>query len=410
MKKTFISIVILLIAVLSFQTLLARDISGTVLYQGDASRPISKVSVVLLNLDNNSSHTYTTGSNGFYEFKNVALGNYTLTGSTTLKGGGVSYQDAFLLFLHLINYYQFSPIQELASDVDGNGRVNWSDYNLIISNLIYKTPFPVGAWVFETKSFSITNFKDGVPTNTGGTCSGDVGGTFVPTANNASAIQLTQEGIITISKEETFTTIIQTKTELRITGTGLIINYPADLLNIESIEFKGADYKYNIDGGQIRLVWGDPATAPISFNAGETFVTIHGSSTSSFVQGMSANISFDGNTSLINDRNAEVNSLNFSSPLLKYGNPSLKLSNFPNPCTTSTKLSFYSPEKGNAILEVYNLAGQMVKNISIGQITEGFHEYSFDASQLSKGYYNCKLRIQTGKTELSKSIRIVKAN
>lgn len=409
MKKIFNSFALILITILSVQTLKAENIDGKVLYQGDESRPITNVIVVLENVDNNTIETYTTGGDGFFEFTNVSEGNYTLTGSTTINAGGVTFYDPTMVFLHLIGFYEMTPMQEMASDVDGSGNVSWTDYNMIINFILNGVPFPIGPWTFESQSFSVSDLKDGVPHGLGGTCSGDVGGTFIPQVNNAPALPLTQEGFINVSTGEPFTTRILTHNEISITGAGIIINYPSELLQVNSVEFKGGDFDYTINNGQIRLVWGNPNTSPVNFNEGETFITIHGVSTSAFTQGMTANISLDGNTSLMNSSNQEVSKLNFASPVIKYGNPSLKLSNYPNPFATSTKLSIYTPEEGNTTIEVYNTNGQMVKNILVGMMNAGYNEVTLDASQMAKGYYVCKIRVQSESSELTSSIRILKA-
>ncbi len=410
MKNILKSFILLLIAVSAFQTLKARDISGKVLYQGDSARPINNVLVELKNMDNNTTETYLTSGDGFYQFNNVADGNYMLTGTTALAAGGVTYYDPTMVFLYLNGFYQLTPIQILASDVDGNGIVTWADYNLIIDYILNGTAFPAGPWKFETSSFTVSNLKDGVPHGLGGTCSGDVGGTFVPTTNSTPALPLAQDGVINVTDGETFTTGIITQTDLSISGTGLIINYPSELMEIESVEFKGSNSRYTIHNGQVRMVWGTPETAALHFNEGEAFVTIHARSTSSFKQGMIATLSLDGNTSLINATNKEVSGLNFSSPVLKYGSPSLKLSNYPNPFTTSTRLSIYTAVEGDASIEIFNAGGQTVKAMSLGNINAGYQEVNMDASQMSPGYYTCKLHIHTGMQELNKSIRMLKTN
>ncbi len=409
MKKIITSLVLVLVTLLSVQTLKAESVNGQILYQNDPNRPINDVKVALKNLDNGTIQSYITGGNGYYEFLNVTDGNYSLTCTKTQAGGGVTFYDATLVFLNIIGFYQFTPIQFLGADVNGSNAITWSDYNMIISHILYNTAFPIGPWTFESQYFTISNLKDGVPKGSGGTCSGDIGGTFVPTVNNTPALPVAQEGVINVSNSEPFTTRILTHNDLSITGAGILINYPEELMNIESIEFKGANFQYNIENGQIRVVWGDPTTEPINFNDGETFITLHGTSTEAFKHGMTAILSLDGNTSLMNTSNQEVSELSFASPVLKYNSPSLKLSNYPNPFVLSTKLSIYTPETGIAIIEVYSATGQLVKNITPGKMNAGYNEVSLDASQLAKGYYMCKLRIQADSGELSNTIRILKA-
>ncbi|MEI6062037.1 MAG: carboxypeptidase regulatory-like domain-containing protein [Bacteroidota bacterium] len=409
MKNVFNSLIFLLLSILSFNTASAYDLSGTVLYQGDATRPINNVSVALKNIGNNSIQTFTTGGNGFYQFTNVPNGSYILSGTTSLPGGGVTLYDAALVFLHMLGYYQYTPLQFLASDVDGSGTITWTDYNMIIYHILVGTPFPVGPWRFETSVFAITNLKDGVPHGLSGTCSGDIGGTFVPTTNTTPALPLAQEGILNITTGKPFTTNILTQDELLITGAGLIINFPSELLQVESVEFKGVDFQYNIKDGQIRLIWGNPNTTPLHFKEGESFVTIHGLSTSSFSQGMKAGLSLDGDCSILNTSNQEMTNLHFASPVIEYGNPSLKISNFPNPFSNSTKISISTPVQGTATIEIFAASGQLVKSLSVGNMDSGYHEVNIDASTMAQGYYLCKTSIDTGTTIISNTIRILKS-
>lgn len=411
MKTNFLSAALLLLVAFTFQISKAADISGKVLYQGDINRPIGSVLVTLKNIDNNTVQTYQSENDGSYHFSNLVNGNYVITGTTSIAGGGTTYYDATLVFLHLAGFYEFTPIQTLAADVNGSGNVTWGDYTLIIKHILKGTAFPAGPWKFETATFPVSNLKSAAvdPKSLGGTCSGDVGGAFVPQLNNTPALPIAQEGTIEVNGSEPFTTTISTQSALSITGAGIIINYPSELLKIESIEFKGADYEYNIEDGQISLVWGNPTMSPVNFGEGETFITIHGSGTSAFKPGMNAYVSLGGNTSLINAANTEETNLKFASPIIKYGKPSLKLTNYPNPFTNSTKLSIFSPEEGNATIEVYSTTGQLVKNISAGVINAGTHEIDLDATQLAKGNYICKLRIQSANSELTNTIRLVKA-
>ena len=408
MKLFFFTLIFLLIAIASAQTALATTVSGNVLYQGDSSRPIGYVNVELKNIDNNSTLMCISASNGYYEFNNVPNGNYILTGSTSLTAGGVTYYDPTLVFLYLNGLYQLTPIQMLASDVDGNGIIEWNDYNMIVDFILNGTQFPVGSWKFETKVFSISGLKDGVPSGISGTCSGDVGGTFVPTVRQEPALLLTMAGTLFIAPGEVFSLNIATNLPLTMNGAGIIINFPSDLINIKSVEFKGQDYKFSVEGGEIHVVWGNPNTTPIHFEAGETFVTLHCTTNSSLNQNTFAQINLDGKTSIINATNHEVKNLNFSAPLIKISNTELKFSNFPNPIATNTFFRIYAPEPGQGVIELFNSQGQLVKNIPIETIGVGSNEIEFDATQLSQGSYVCKLNMQTASQTYNKSIRILK--
>ncbi len=411
MKNNYHFVTLLLLAIISTTVLKAANVSGKALYQDDVNRPIGFVTVVLKNIDNNATQAYTTGADGFYEFTDVPKGNYTLTGNTKIASTGGTFYDAVLVYLNIAKVIKLSPIQLLAADVNGNNKVEMGDFNLILQHILRNKPYPAGPWKFVISEFTVTDMKaaDAPPRGLGGTCSGDVGGTFVPTANSTPVLPVAQDGVINVTEGESFVTQILTHNDLSLSGAGLIINFPSELMEIESIEFKGTDYEYNIENGQIRLVWGNPETAPIDFKDGEPLITIHGVSTAAFKEGMTASLSMDGSTSLVSSSNNEVSNLKFASPLIKFGKPTLKLSNYPNPFKNSTKLNIYSPETGNAIIEVYSTNGQLVKRISAGELNAGYQEVNLDASQLAKGYYVCKIRMQGKTTEYANAIRLLKA-
>jgi hypothetical protein len=409
MKNKFTYLTLLLGALITSSALKAAEVSGKALYQGDDARPIGYVMVTLQNTDNNTIQTFKTGADGFYQFTDVANGNYIMTGTTDIAAKNATYYDAMILFMHLIGRYQFTPMQMLASDVNGSGTVSWADYNLFIKNILFKTPFPVDPWRFETVPFTISDMKAAPPHGLGGTCSGDVGGTFVPTANTTPAFPLAQEGVINVANSEAFSTKIITHNNISLTGAGIIINYPSELLQIESVEFKGADYQYNIENGQIRLIWGDPNTAAVNFSEGETILTIHGVSTPAFKEGMSAGFSFEGSTSLMNASGKEETKLSFATPLIKFGKAALRLSNYPNPFKTSTMLNIYCPVAGNATIEVYNINGKLVKSLPLGMLNAGYQDVNLDASSFAKGNYFCKIRIQGKSSEYTDTIRLLKA-
>jgi hypothetical protein len=65
--------------------------------------------------------------------------------------------------------------------------------------------------------------------------------------------------------------------------------------------------------------------------------------------------------------------------------------NFPNPFNPTTVIPFDLPEKLSIKLTLYNLLGEAVQVISIGEFNPGHHEVSFNASRLAAGLYFYKL-------------------
>jgi hypothetical protein len=85
--------------------------------------------------------------------------------------------------------------------------------------------------------------------------------------------------------------------------------------------------------------------------------------------------------------------------------------NYPNPFNPSTTISFYLKESGFVSLWVYDMLGNEVTQIARGNLTAGFHSYTFDADNLNgktlaSGVYLYTLR--TEKFNLTKKMVFLK--
>jgi photosystem II stability/assembly factor-like uncharacterized protein len=69
------------------------------------------------------------------------------------------------------------------------------------------------------------------------------------------------------------------------------------------------------------------------------------------------------------------------------------LTNFPNPFSQSTTISFSLSESGVAEIIIVNLLGSEVARIFSGELEAGSHTFSWDASGLPPGMYECIVRM-----------------
>ncbi len=53
--------------------------------------------------------------------------------------------------------------------------------------------------------------------------------------------------------------------------------------------------------------------------------------------------------------------------------------NYPNPFNPVTTISWNSPNSGNALLEIFDVLGNKVDEISVGRISSGYNEITYDA-------------------------------
>jgi len=80
--------------------------------------------------------------------------------------------------------------------------------------------------------------------------------------------------------------------------------------------------------------------------------------------------------------------------------------NFPNPFNPSTTIRYSLPEAENLTLKIYNIKGEMVKEIVNGMLPSGTHSYKFNAEGLNSGIYFYKL--ETPSKSYVKKMMLVK--
>lgn len=74
----------------------------------------------------------------------------------------------------------------------------------------------------------------------------------------------------------------------------------------------------------------------------------------------------------------------------------LSLANYPNPFNTSTEIRFNLPEAGNATIELYDIAGRLVKTAASGYMNAGISSVKWDGTndmgiKVSSGIYFVRL-------------------
>ena len=80
--------------------------------------------------------------------------------------------------------------------------------------------------------------------------------------------------------------------------------------------------------------------------------------------------------------------------------------NYPNPFNPTTNIRFTLPEAGNVKLAVYNLLGQKVADLVNRSMEAGFHNITFNGSNLTSGIYI--YRLEAGNNVMIRKMQLVK--
>ena len=81
--------------------------------------------------------------------------------------------------------------------------------------------------------------------------------------------------------------------------------------------------------------------------------------------------------------------------------------NYPNPFNPMTVIEFKTPEKGDVVLSVYNLNGQLIEKQTYNNFNAGYHQYQFNGADLSSGVYFYKIDFN-GETVGMKKMALIK--
>lgn len=80
--------------------------------------------------------------------------------------------------------------------------------------------------------------------------------------------------------------------------------------------------------------------------------------------------------------------------------------NYPNPFNPSTIISFEIPEAANVSLKIYDITGKEISSLFKGMLNKGYHEFEWNAAQLSSGVYF--YRLQAGSFTNTKKMHLIK--
>lgn len=176
-------------AIWSFTTLpgvTGYTVSGYIKYKNNAQTPMNNCTVVLKDAQGQTVGTTTTNTQGFYEFTNVADGDYTVQITTTKNWGGLANFDVVRTRQHLAGIQgtitPLAGIRLLSADVFALGSVNNFDVVQMRRRLaVLSYSWAATDYVFYPTNVTVNGANASLNVET--LCSGDVDGSYTPPNN-----------------------------------------------------------------------------------------------------------------------------------------------------------------------------------------------------------------------------------
>ena len=407
--KTLKTLFTLLIALTVMSAAAQSDITGKIVYHNDAETPLPGVELQLFDADNNYIATTFTDDNGDYLFEGLDNGTYSVEAFYDAEAGGVDMGDALLILFYLNGLYEFTPIEYVAADVTADGEVTWDDYFfIIIDHFIFGEPFPAGDWVFEDIIINLGAKEggddDGDDGDTYGSSAGEVAGTWEPGQRTMPMVDASYKNYSLLENQSTHLSVLADKS-LDISGTGLVINYPGEFINIESVSTPLRDAEVNVIGNQIRLAWTASSENMQSIEKGDELISIEATLKQSTDEILKFNLS---NESHFADAEGTIlKGMALELPAVSENKNILTLSPVaPNPVISSSVINFYLDKPAFVEMQLVDLSGRVVERLASQQFGEGNHSRTLlRKTSFEPGIY--MLQFNVNGDEITKTQKII---
>jgi type IX secretion system substrate protein/SdrD B-like protein len=392
MKKLFTTNVILMLlsSLFCLHGYAQNTVSGVVSYHHNQTVLIEDVAVSLVDVAGSVFATDTTDANGVYNFLNVPTGQYSLQSSTNIEAGGIDLSDSFLIFMHLLGWYNLNGIQFLAADVDADGQITWDDYwDIVIGWLLQGNPFSAGEWVFDEPIFTVGGGnRDSISVVGSGV--GDVDGGWSPGTKSLPFVGTSSFGITAI-KGGTVEVPISINTQNELGGFCFDIAYPSGNLKILGVKSELPNLNYQIFKDNVRISWTDMNQSNMILT-NQVVVKIV-AEVKENADASEIAFAINPGSHVINSKGELLDNVNVAMPNIHLVAETLQIGAlYPNPGTGILNVDLSNPVEGNLKLQLFDVQGRMLKNIDIASQV-GFYTQMFDFSDLEAGHYIYRLQL-----------------
>ena len=155
------------------------SVSGKFAYANSNNTPLSLI-YMLAKIINTKLYIGYTDYSGNYSVDGLEKGMYAfLAPENHYKWGGVNSTDALAIRRYLASLVTLDPMQLLAADINGDGKVTSTDALLLRRRIAgIDTSFAAGDWIYNNFDFEIKNLN--MVKDIKVICRGDVNASYIP--------------------------------------------------------------------------------------------------------------------------------------------------------------------------------------------------------------------------------------
>jgi hypothetical protein len=391
-KKTLLSLLVVLSFGVSSSFADGVEYRAYVVYGENLQAAMPQIVANLYNSNGEFISSSITDKHGIFSFKKLTAGEtYTVHFSTELEPFGVDFADAFLLLKYLTKKAILSDFQLEAADVNGDYKVNHSDFGFIVSNwFVRKEKFPAGDWVFPVWTFTPKSFKATSPDGPITVVSrADISSELPPVIKEAQTVTNKVKEFVYKENQYEISLPISFVKSQKLYGLGLEMAFNTNDIEIIGINTKLDNVDFSIKNNTFKFSWMSENLKSIS--ADQEFIKLNvrlknNSDIESVLDNLTSAQFVGENGEILKNVQLNVPKLKKSEIQLEIGNP------YPNPGDNEISIDLNQIYTQTLQVEIYNLAGQFVKRVSASPMNS---KITISISDLPNGSYLCSINLDS---------------
>jgi len=228
---------------------------------------------------------------------------------------------------------------------------------------------------------------------------GDINASYVPTSAGFKAepaMELLYEGLVSSDVESVMTIPVNIDRDAELGAITLSFNFRNDLIEVLGTNFNEDDVYINQEEGILNMAWYSleaidvTAEVPVAQIKVRVLAEIP-ANTELFELNVNTELA-DATATPIADINLKT--IGVTTDKGAFNATELEATNYPNPFSDATTISYTLPEAGKVTVEVYNNMGMKVKSLISETQEAGVHNINFSASDAKPGVYFYHITVQ----------------